>query len=276
MSEELGTAGEPAGVDLDGYFHRVGYAGGRAATLETLRRLHFAHVTAIPFENLDVYFGRPMPLDLASLQAKLVVGRRGGYCFEHNTLFAGVLESLGFEVTRLAARVRMGAAGIRPRLHMLLLVHLQGEPHVADVGFGGAGLLYPIPLHAHGPIDQLGWTYRMQDEGPAHVLQLLRDGQWLDLYAFTLEPQFAIDYVVANHFTATYPDSPFVTTLVVQKSGPEARWSLRGRELVEERPAGKKQTLLADDEAVVRALKEVFGIHVPPGTQFRLRDQTHA
>jgi arylamine N-acetyltransferase len=92
-----------------------------------LEAVHRAHAVAIPFENLDVRLGRPIRLDLASLQAKLVAGRRGGYCFEQNTLFAAALEALGFRVTRLAARVRLGAARLLPRTHMLLGVDVGGR-----------------------------------------------------------------------------------------------------------------------------------------------------
>ena len=73
------------------------------------------HATHIPFENFDVLLGRPIRLDPEGLQAKLVGAGRGGYCFEHNTLFAAVLERLGYEVTLLAARVRLGATEVRAR-----------------------------------------------------------------------------------------------------------------------------------------------------------------
>ena len=71
-------------IDLDAYFRRIGYDGPRDASLETLRELHRLHPQAIPFENLDPLLGRPVNLDPASLQAKLVEGGRGGYCFEQN------------------------------------------------------------------------------------------------------------------------------------------------------------------------------------------------
>src|SRR5437867_3136447 len=106
------------GVDLKSYLTRICFEGDLAPTVETLRRLHLAHATHIPFENLDVLLRRPILLDLDSLFAKLVHGGRGGYCFEQNALFAAVLEEVGFRVKRLAGRVRMGATAIRPRTQM--------------------------------------------------------------------------------------------------------------------------------------------------------------
>ena len=230
--------------------------------------MHFAHATRIPFENLDILLGRGISLDLKSLQAKLVDGRRGGYCFEHNTLFAAVLESLGFAVTRLAARVRFGSNTIRPRSHMLLSVAIDGEPWLADVGFGGEGLLYPIRLDREDEVRQGEWSFRVRVEGEVHVLQSLHAEGWFDLYAFTQEPQYAVDYVVSNHFTSTYPDSPFVRSLVVQRTSPEVRWTLRDRELTEERPDRTTTTTLPDDEALLATLADVFTLHFPPGTRF--------
>jgi N-hydroxyarylamine O-acetyltransferase len=255
-------------IDLDAYLVRIGYSGCLDPTVETLRGLHFAHATSIPFENLDILLGRGISLDLDALQAKLVAGGRGGYCFEHNTLFAAVLESLGFAVSRLAARVRYGSQTIRPSSHMLLSIEIDDEPWLADVGFGGAGLLYPIRLHQECEMPQGAWSYRVCAEGDVHVLQLRRADGWFDLYAFTREPQYAVDYVVSNHFTSTYPDSPFVRALVAQRTSPEARWTLRNLELTEERPDRTTTTTLPDDEALVARLADVFGLHFPTGTHF--------
>ena len=111
-------------LDLDAYLKRIGYAGARQPTLAVLEALHLAHATHIPFENLDVLLGRPIRLDLASLQAKLVAGGRGGYCFEQNLLIAAVLGQLGFEVKLIAARVRHRGDKDLPRTHMLVMVHV--------------------------------------------------------------------------------------------------------------------------------------------------------
>src|SRR5262245_30890771 len=143
-------------LDLDAYLARIGYTGDLTPTLKTLRGLHLAHATHIPFENLDILLGRSIELDLASLQSKLVARRRGGYCFEQNTLFAAALETVGFPVTRLGARVLMGTDHIRPRTHMLLGVTADGAEWLADVGFGGEGLIWPILLDQKEPVETFG------------------------------------------------------------------------------------------------------------------------
>src|SRR5215831_8810932 len=181
-------------MDLEVYARRIEYLGAFRATLEVLRELHLAHATHIPFENLDVLLGRPIRLDSDSLWKKLVENRRGGYCFEQNGLFAAVLEAIGFSVSRLAARVRIGATAVRPRTHMLLMVDVEGQRWLTDVGFGGDGLLYPVPFRLDEPVAHFAWRYRIIAEGPVYVLQSERPQGWLDLYGFTLDEQYPIDY----------------------------------------------------------------------------------
>jgi reactive intermediate/imine deaminase len=135
--------------DLAAYFKRIGYShSAKNATLEMLQALHLHHAQAIAFEDLDPLSGRPVKLDLPSLEQKLVKEGRGGYCFEQNILFSHVLRALGFDVQGLAARVTWNAPedAIRMRSHMLLLIRLAGEPYIADVGFGGLTRLRSLQL----------------------------------------------------------------------------------------------------------------------------------
>ena len=115
-------------VGLDAYFQRIDWSGSRDPTLETLAGLIAAHTAHIPFENLDVLLGRTVCLDLESLQEKIVGGRRGGYCFEHAALFAAVLEALGFQVARHAARVVLfGPLAEAKRDHMFMTVAVEAR-----------------------------------------------------------------------------------------------------------------------------------------------------
>jgi N-hydroxyarylamine O-acetyltransferase len=224
-------------------------------------------VTRIPFENLDILLGRPIKLDLDSLQRKLVQGRRGGYCFEHNTLFAAALEAIGFGVTRLAARVRFGTRGVTARTHMTLRVQADGEGWLADVGFGAGSILRSIPIGPGRDVDQFGWRFRLVDDGENRVLQARRPRGWVDLYAFTFEPQHAVDYELANHYTSTHPSSPFTRTLTAQLSAPERSLILRGRKLIEETPLGESVSEVGEEE-LLGVLAERFTLVFPPGTRF--------
>ena len=256
-------------LDLDAYLTRIDYTGDRQPTLDVLNALHLAHATHIPFENLDILLGRPIRLDLASLQAKLVAGHRGGYCFEHNLLFRAVLEALGFVVKPLAARVRLGHPTVRARTHMLLMVTVADVPFIADVGFGGGGLLHPIPLVEAAPVCHYAWDFRLVREGSGWVLQSLSNRRWMDLYTFTLERQYRIDYEVANYYVSTHPDAQFTQSLFVQQATPEARYFLHARTLTVDRgPEGETVLTLNDNAERLAVLAETFGLHFPPGTTF--------
>ena len=261
-----------ADLDLAAYLRRTGYAGDIAPTRQALEALHLAHATRIPFENLDILLGKPVALDLVSIQAKLVGQRRGGYCFEHNLLFAAVLRQFGFDVTQLAARVRYRTTTVLPRTHMLLLVAAEGHRWLADVGFGGEGLLLPVPFGSGEEVRHYAWTYRVIEEGNAlWVLQSRRNGAWLDLYAFSLEPQQAVDFEIANHYVSTHPSSRFVQTLTVQLPGPQKRMMLRNRELIEDRGEVGAGVTVEGDEELLRVLRETFGLDFPAGTNFRFQ-----
>jgi N-hydroxyarylamine O-acetyltransferase len=270
-------------VHLDTYLERIGYTGELRPTYEVLEGLHLAHATHIPFENLDILAGRPIKLDLDSLEAKLVRARRGGYCFEQNALFAAVLDRIGFDVTRLAGRVRYRVSFVLPRTHMTLLVNVDGATWIADVGFGSEGLLKPVPFGDEQESRQFAWTYRVVRGGgtagpegptagpndpPCYVLQSLRDGAWMDLYAFTLEPQHQIDYEMANHYTSTHPESRFKKMLTVQGMSTDVKHALRNRELMIDRGPQVATQLLADEAELVRVLQDTFKLAVPEGIRF--------
>jgi len=249
---------------------RIAYQGPRQPGFEALAALHLAHVSRIPFENLDILLGRPIRLDLPSLMAKLILDQRGGYCFEHNLLFAAALETLGFEVRRLTARVRLNADRVRARSHMLMRVTLDTRPYICDVGFGGNGLLQPIPLATGREFRQYAWRYRIEAEDDRHVLQLRKAGEWIDLYAFTLERCYFMDYEMANYYVSTHPDSLFVNHFTVQRSTPQARYFLSDQELCIDRGDRQTRKAIEGGEALRDVLKNHFGLSFPPGTRFRL------
>jgi len=256
----MSGATEPGALDLDAYLRRIEYDGSRSANPATLEALHRAHVTHIPFENLDVLLGRGIALDLASLQAKLVAGRRGGYCFEQNLLFSAVLQAFGFDVTQLAARVRLGSSVLRPRTHMTLAVEVDGARWLTDVGFGAQGPLAPVLLHGGAPSQQSAWTFRVADEKGLKVLQWSRGGAWEDLYAFTLEPHYRVDYELMSHYTSTHPSSPFTQVLTAQRIATDVRRILRDRDYSEDRGGDVTTRTLRGSDEIRGVLATQFGL----------------
>ncbi len=198
--------------DLDAYLARIGLHG-----RPSIAEVHRAHVTTIPFENLDPHCGTPVSLALEDLQRKLVEERRGGYCFEQNLLLKAALQTLGAEVDLFLARVRLGAPpGVtRPRSHLVLRVRDGESEWHADVGFGNASLLEPLPFGAGAEHEQSGWRFRLLRQDPELVLQTVNEDEWVDVYGFIPHPVPFVDLETSNWFTSTHPASPFVTGLIV-------------------------------------------------------------
>jgi len=252
-------------TDLSAYLARIGYDGAVAPTRAALDALHLRHPQAIPFENLNPLAGLPVRIDLASVVEKLVRSRRGGYCFEHNTLFHAVLESFGFEVTPLAGRVLMGQPEDAEvaQTHKLLQVACEGADLIADVGFGGMTLTGPIALAADREQATPHEPYRLDRTGEDWRLRAKVAGDWRLLYRFTLRRAWPIDEEVANHYVATHPDSAFTATLRVARILPQGRLTLLNRRLTEHRlgAASQVEEIIGDD-ALRGVLAERFGIEV--------------
>jgi len=156
---------------------------------------------------------------------------------------------------------------VTARTHMALLVEADGQDRLADVGFGGGSILRSLPIGTGFEVEQFGWRFRLVDDEGSRVLQTYRPKGWLDLYAFTFEPQYLVDAEMANHYTSTHPSSPFTRTLTVQLSAPERSLILRGRKLIEETPTGETSSEVPDDE-LLHVLAERFTLSFPPGTRF--------
>lgn len=207
---------------LNAYFARLNWSGPTDVTLETLRALHLQHNCTIPFENLDVLLPREMQLDEQSLAEKLIGARRGGYCFEQNGVFERVLREMGFTVRSLLGRVVLSnPPSLPPRTHRLLLVEVDGEVWIADVGFGGQTLTAPIRLLADIPQQTPHGEYRLLQEGEDWILQFRHHTHWQSMYRFDLVTQHQSDYVMGNFWSAHWPQSHFRHHLLMCRHLPD-------------------------------------------------------
>jgi len=208
-------------LDLDGYLTRVGLGPVRPSRA-ALDELHEAHVRTFTFDNVDVLLGRHPGVSLEAVQEKFVGRGRGGYCFEHSTLFAAVLERLGYDVRRHLGRVGDPAAGTQQaRTHMTVSVVVDGERLLCDPGFG-MSLLRPVPMVDGGEDDHLpGWRYRVRrtPEG-AWALDRLREAGWEVAHTSDELEVLPLDVVMGHHFTSTFPGSHFTRGLMVTRHLP--------------------------------------------------------
>ena len=219
-------------MDVASYLKRINYSGPVEPAAETLRQLQLAHLRAVPFENLSIHAGEPIVLAEDELFTKIVDNRRGGFCYECNGLFAGLLRSLGFEVAMLAAGVAHVTGGFGPDFdHMALMVTLD-ERWLADVGFGES-FLEPLLLDERRDQVQGASTFRIVEDGDYRVLMRRNDGsEWQPQYRFTLRPYEFADYEEMCRFHQTSPDSHFTRNVICSRATDDGRTTLSGMRLI--------------------------------------------
>lgn len=246
-------------MNLAAYLERINYKGPLEPSLETLRGLHRAHLLAISYENLDIHLGRPLHIDEEVIFQKLVLEKRGGWCFEMNGLFAWVLRELGFGVALLAGAVNRDKLGDETEYsHLVLLVELD-KPYLVDVGFGN-GFLEPLELK-EGEQRQGFLTYH---------LERLDDGWWRyhqnhagPNYDFTLTGRELNDFSEKCHYLQTSPHSGFVRVTVCQRFKPEAVLSLRGAVLETLDAEGSRERVVNSFDEYRYLMTEGFGLTLP-------------
>ena len=268
----------PEEFDPDSYLARIGYTGDRAPSLQTLQAIALRHPISIPFENLDAFLRRPIELDPASLQRKLVDSRRGGWCFEHNILLGHALTSLGFKVTGLAARVVWDAPPdvVRPRSHMVLLVRVPGDAasaghsgdggYLVDAGFGGLTLTGVLRFAAGIEQETPHEPFRLEGEDSTFTVQAKIRGEWKVLYRFDTNPQALADYEVSNWYLCHHPASHFLSTLIAARVEPDRRYALRNTEVaVHHRDGRSERRTLSSAREMRQVLDDLFHVDVPAG-----------
>ena len=259
-------------LDLDAYLRRIGHDDAVAPDAATLARLVAQHREAIAFENIDGLCGRVPRLELAALQAKLVGGRRGGHCFEHNGLLRAALRQIGFVVETLEGRVRTGPTLATERTHSALRVTLDGAQWLADVGFGALSPAVPLRLDARDAVAREGESWCLADaeadvDGRVDgwILRSISDRHWHDLYRLHAAPIGPVDEEMANWFVSTSPQATLQRNLIVSRplaSG--ARLALLNDRLTTRRTGAKtERRRLANRAEFVDVLADGFGLDVP-------------
>lgn len=249
------------------YLQRLGYDSPPAPSLRTLQDLQLRHVCSFVFENLSSLMRLPVPIDLASVEQKVLLEGRGGYCYELNQMFLALLQELGFDARGITGRVVMGGPpdARTARTHRLSLVTLDGVRYITDVGFGGMVPSSPLLLDTEVVQATAHEPYRVTFDGhDSYTLWVQVANEWRGLYVFDLQVQATIDYEIGNWYVSTHPDSVFVGQLKVARLAAGERHTLNNANYAIhylDRPSEKRALVSADE--VLQLLTEVFGICVP-------------
>jgi len=247
-------------VNIGAYLKRINYSGSRDVTPQTLRALQVAHLKSVPFENLSIHAGEPIVLAEDALFTKIVERRRGGFCYECNGLFTGLLRALGFEVAMLAAGVAHREGGFGPVFdHMTLMVTMD-ERWLVDVGFGES-FLEPLLLDSRAVQVEGTRSFRIVEDGEHLVLMRRSDGEdWQPQYRFTLQPYTFPDYEEMCRFHQTSSESHFTKGLICSRVTDDGRITLTDMRLITTFGPERQERVLDDQAEYDRVLHDQFGI----------------
>lgn len=252
--------------ERDRYLARLGHDSPPAPGLGILRELQHRHTEAFAFETIACLLRAPVPVDLPSLQRKLLHAGRGGYCYELNRLFFALLRQLGFQARTVAGRVLMGAPedATPARTHLAILVAIDGVDYLVDVGFGGMVPTAPLRLDERGPQATPHEPYRLDLRDDGYLLRARVGEDWRAMYVFDLQPQADIDHELGNWYVSTHPDSPFRDQLFVARTGQGLRKTLNNTSFATHRIGGEslRRELDGPDE-VLAVLEGEFGLRLP-------------
>jgi N-hydroxyarylamine O-acetyltransferase len=248
---------------LGRYLTRVGLAGPQSPDAQGLAAVQLAQVMTIPFENLDPFLHRPVDLTPAAIDEKILVRRRGGYCFELNSLYQRALIAQGFAVRAMTGRVHYGRPAPGARTHHVLRVTIGGQDWLADASFGGLGLRLPMPLEVGHEVVQASDLYRLERHAElGYLLRRRTRGEWIDLYSFLGDEALPIDFEMGNHFTATWPNSPFRRMLLCNRPIDGGRVTLFDRTLTVESGGAVVRTAELGVGAAIVALRDELGLQL--------------
>ncbi len=249
-------------MHVNRYLERIGYAGPRTPDAATLRGLHRAHMLAVPFENLSIHTGEKIQLTEDWLYEKIVMCRRGGFCYECNGLFAALLRKLGFTVTLLSARVRKDSGeGYGPEFdHMILKVDLD-EPWLADVGFGDS-FLEPLKFVPGLEQDDPAGKFRIIEVEGDFGLDEWVAGAWQTQHLFSLTPHSLDEYKKMCHYHQTSWQSPFTRKITCSLALPVGRITLSGDRLIHTEHGTRDEKILIGEEVIEGALTGYFGVEI--------------
>jgi N-hydroxyarylamine O-acetyltransferase len=214
--------------DLGMALERIGLRREEVASpsAESLRKLMDAYAMSVPFENLDIYdYKRQIDFCLPHLFEKIVVNRRGGYCYEMNSFFTGILESLGYSCSSVTARILAGRPVLTPVAHRTTIVTLGDEQYLCDVGFGGAGCAEgPVSLNEGGIQEIAGRRFSIRRHegevfGDMTLVQHNDEGE-ADFYTFYKRPHSPLEFIALNYSMYTNPASLFSLNRVVRLRTP--------------------------------------------------------
>jgi len=256
-------------INLKKYFERIGFSDEVKINIETLEKLNYLHTLSIPFENINPFLKIPVQIDINSIQKKLINNKRGGYCYEQNTLFFHILTEIGFHVQPLAGRVVWNDSidAITSLTHMFLVVTLNEIEYLVDVGFGAQTLTSPIQFVLNLGQKTSLEIYQIIEFENDFVLQTKINNEWKSMYRFNRNKQYFVDFEIGNWYTSTNPNFIFTKILYLAKPSENGRVSLINTTFKKHYQNGKIETTkIGSIEELKQIITSQFNLELPEVT----------
>ena len=230
------------------------------------------HVATFTFSSVGCRLGEALPLDFEALFDRIVVRRRGGYCFEHNGLFYEVLDELGFSPELYLGRVIYNQATHPGLTHRISMIAHEGQRYVVDVGFGPLGPRVPVLLSEEESSDGQR-VFRVKEQIPGELhLQVFKDGDFFSLYRFELARYGQADCELGHFYSHRHPKAVFVNNLVASRLLENETRSLRnlGYQIIT--TSGTQTYPIDSPEQLTQLLVEELDLQVTEAEGKRLFD----
>ncbi|WJE17317.1 arylamine N-acetyltransferase [Halobacillus sp. ACCC02827] len=247
-------------MEVERYLKRIHVNRLEAPSLSFLSRLQDQHMLHVPFENLDVIRQVPIELHIPSFYDKVVLRRRGGFCYELNGLFHWLLGKAGYEARLISATVKQpdGDWALEDS-HAAIIVCLDGSEYLVDVGFGDSTRR---PLRLSGEVSRdVSGDYRVDKCGKAFYLQRKKDDseEWQTLYRFLSRGRKLDDFHKACEYNQTSPSSPFTGKDIATIASADGRLTISGNTLIQTTRFGRERTGIEEEEKKL-LLQNEFGM----------------
>lgn len=234
----------------------------RAPDLGFLNEIIRRHVDSFPFSSVGPQLGDKLPLDIESLYQRIVVRRRGGYCFEQNGLLFEMLEEMGFSVSLFLGRVIYNEDADPGLTHRISMVDIDDKRYIADVGFGPLGPSRAVSMSGEKSDEGLR-MFRVAERQPGVFhFQTLKDGSFYSLYKFELVRYGQADCEVGHFYSHKHPDASFVNHLVVSRILDHEIRSLRNHEFSVINQSGEQRSLIESRAQLHTILKDKFRLNI--------------
>ena len=245
-------------MNISAFFERIGIDSDTKPehNYEFLKKVQYAAVTSIPYENLDLIAKKTLSFKPDDIFQKVVYNHRGGYCFELNALLSFVYKELGFKVKDYLARYLRGEDSIPMRRHRVMTVELSDGEYLCDIGVGQKAPRYPLKIEAGLVQSQFGEEYKLEkDSELGWIVYDKHKNNWRAFFSFTNEKQYEVDFEQASYYFETHPNSKFNKDYIVAIKTPDGRKTLNGREF----KVFSGETLLSVEENVSdKKLKDIM------------------